>query len=1463
MSGQDLYSRPTQVGNVPTGMNALLTSPDGVALSLDLDEILSATCKFAVELLKVDHSGLMVFDSGRGCGHVISEYPLIGTKGLAIPLRGVPAEERMVNFEQPIVVHDISLDNSFSPVSGILQEHGIQSLLIVPLISKGRVIGSLGLDMIGEVREFTPDEIKLGQVFANQAAAVIELYEQNKQRAEQLAAFRNTVLALDTQEDLKSILDTITSQAVQFLEAKDGGISQFHPERGELTVIADYKFPQSIGTTIKLEEGLAGQVMRDDLPFKAVDDYNNWPERAPVFAKTERFGAVLIIKLKWQDRIVGVLYINAERGRKFPDELPPLLSLLASTAAMAIANSHLLHEVEIARERIRSSYEASSALAELPDSEQVLQDIANQASEAADAERVRLVLFDESGPGRNFIAKRGDKLVETSNIVRPNGISRRVLSTGQPYRCEDVSKATDEINPAILDGDIGAAMCFPLSVMGRLLGVIWFYYSKPRKFSKDDEDAHALEAYLKQASIAYDSARQMEELEPLWLAAQEMAAADTTEEALKHIVKSARNMLRADYAIIWPYADTDYEPPQELPIREAITDGVDEALRDEVLNEALPVGKITRAAMREGWVGISDIDEPMRVALPEVSMALLQRLGARSFEGLGLTVAGEKLGILYLVYKKRRDFRPDETRRARTFASHAALALKKVKLVDQVAKAQRTARELTELMTLGDMKETLQSFVERTKNEIDCDAVTLFIYNEAIDRIVPLTTMVGVRHQKNATHCQDAPRDSVVYKMLFLSESRHCVSRVDDDELFKDQPFVLREEIKSVCAIPLKVKEHRVGVMFINYRTPHNFTTAELDNIMLRADQAAVAINNGLMYGEQKELVELSKQLLGAADLTSALKAAVSNAAESLRANFVAIVMPDEDGHLKFKCWKGWTEADVKTYEEGKGEDYQTGYTIEHGAPVLVTDYDQEKRFKKRFKVPSIVEAKGIKSGLSVPMLTGGKPVGAMLAHFLKPRTMTEVKKWAGTLSLIANLTAISIQHHRAIESKNRAIKSKIALLEAVQRASDEISRIRLGTDQRELLDRLVEQAVVCLPQAFLGTIQLYDEAKNELRFESVYSHEGYNSLLNLVGEKRLLGSENRPQVGENKPLVRRPGTPIGIAGRTVIEKAPQLVNDVTRDTDYFMFAPETRSELAVPLLTDENKVLGVLNVESKKLAAFSKDDEQALLALAKIIVATIQNVERYRHVNHSDQAKLLEESKILADSSTTLAWLGMASTIWGHSVAGHALDIRDNLKLLRTKLKEYDLEPDVQKLLDDKLSFIDEMANQIRQKPVISLLSLDEAVSDVLINRLIKKRVDQLWSHRPYKDVRYALNLAEQEPRVRCSPAWIKRMLDILIDNAINAMAGSAEPSLTISTRIVENQVQIAITDTGPGIPQDIKYKLFRQRIDKHADSKGLGTGLLMVQAIAQAYLGNARVGVTGPKGTTMCVYLPVIEHR
>jgi signal transduction histidine kinase len=222
-----------------------------------------------------------------------------------------------------------------------------------------------------------------------------------------------------------------------------------------------------------------------------------------------------------------------------------------------------------------------------------------------------------------------------------------------------------------------------------------------------------------------------------------------------------------------------------------------------------------------------------------------------------------------------------------------------------------------------------------------------------------------------------------------------------------------------------------------------------------------------------------------------------------------------------------------------------------------------------------------------------------------------------------------------------------------------------------------------------------------------------------------------------------------------------------------------------------------------------------------------------------------------------------MASSVWGHSVAGDAINIRDNVMLLRMGLNKYPLEDDLRKLLEDKLQVVDDMARQIREKPITALLSYSEGLSDVNVNALIRKRITQLWRNARYKAIPHRLQLSEVEPIVHCSPEWIKRMLEFLIDNAIDAMKGHPNPLITVGTRMLDEAVEITVADTGPGIPRELASKLFKQRIEKLPNSKGLGTGLLIAQAIARTYKGEVGVSETSPRGTTVHVRLPVVNQK
>ena len=138
-----------------------------------------------------------------------------------------------------------------------------------------------------------------------------------------------------------------------------------------------------------------------------------------------------------------------------------------------------------------------------------------------------------------------------------------------------------------------------------------------------------------------------------------------------------------------------------------------------------------REVMTRGWLDVEDVmDTRVYPFVDGVSQRFLQQVKIRSFQGIALTVEDEMLGVLYVNYHRPRSFSLEQQNIAKTFASHAASALKKAKLLNQVKTAWDRARVVAEVTSLGNLEDTLHSIAEGTMEVVNCDAVTLHNYDQ-------------------------------------------------------------------------------------------------------------------------------------------------------------------------------------------------------------------------------------------------------------------------------------------------------------------------------------------------------------------------------------------------------------------------------------------------------------------------------------------------------------------------------------------------------------------------------------------------------------------------------------------------------------------------------------------------------------------------------------------------------------
>ena len=99
------------------------------------------------------------------------------------------------------------------------------------------------------------------------------------------------------------------------------------------------------------------------------------------------------------------------------------------------------------------------------------------------------------------------------------------------------------------------------------------------------------------------------------------------------------------------------------------------------------------------------------------------------------------------------------------------------------------------------------------------------------------------------------------------------------------------------------------------------------------------------------------------------------------------------------------------------------------------------------------------------------------------------------------------------------------------------------------------------------------------------------------------------------------PCPPEGLVGAAATLKEPVVVADVTADARYLMVNPETRSELAIPMM-HKGKVIGVLDLESPQLNYFTEDHVQTLAILAANLAVYLENARLYEQVAR-DEARL------------------------------------------------------------------------------------------------------------------------------------------------------------------------------------------------------------------------------------------------
>jgi sigma-B regulation protein RsbU (phosphoserine phosphatase) len=300
---------------------------------------------------------------------------------------------------------------------------------------------------------------------------------------------------------------------------------------------------------------------------------------------------------------------------------------------------------------------------------------------------------------------------------------------------------------------------------------------------------------------------------------------------------------------------------------------------------------------------------------------------------------------------------------------------------------------------------------------------------------------------------------------------------------------------------------------------------------------------------------------------------------------FAILLLNEKTQELRFRFQVGYTREVAERLKIKVGEGV-TGIAAQRREAILVHDVSQDPRY--------ISAVPNVRSELAVPLIVKNRLIGVIDIESPFPNHFTEEHK--RLLTLIASRMAVGIENARLYTRTTRQARTLVLLNEIARELTSILNVDELLKRIAELLSRLIDYQMFSI------------------------------LLLDSTGEKLQHRFSQRFQ--ENIHLKHEVAQGLGVVGYAAEHKEAVLVPDVSKDPRYIQLNPETRSELAVPLIY-KDKVIGVLDLEHTRRGFFTDDHKRTVTTLAAQVAIALENARLYEQI--ARQEKRLERDLALA----------------------------------------------------------------------------------------------------------------------------------------------------------------------------------------------------------------------------------------
>ena len=364
------------------------------ASNLKEDEILQIVAEKLQTGMDLLHCGIVIFDDERKIGYLkvnvsAPNAPFADIAiGTPLPIEGNLLTEDIIRTQKPATIYDVRTNPRAVAMREILEQRGTFSIVIFPLITRGEVIGTIGLDIADPERRLDDEDLNLLNQISAQVSAAIDgarlFAAEQRGRASADAMLEITQIASSSLE-LQEVLKELSQRSAQALDAYRCTVFLVDPTTAELMPIMS-QFAKEQQTDERQWEALKAMggekieaislvkqafEQRQPIQVNTPEQFSQIPSRWTAAFKQ---ATILLVPMISQDKSIGLMvFDHIDKDKIFNSEQIALGRTIAGQVATTVENATLYNQTVRRANRERLVAEITSKVRASNDPQEILQ----------------------------------------------------------------------------------------------------------------------------------------------------------------------------------------------------------------------------------------------------------------------------------------------------------------------------------------------------------------------------------------------------------------------------------------------------------------------------------------------------------------------------------------------------------------------------------------------------------------------------------------------------------------------------------------------------------------------------------------------------------------------------------------------------------------------------------------------------------------------------------------------------------------------------------------------------------------------------------------------------------------------------------------------------------------------------------------------------------------------------------